>query len=219
MHSTDLELLRLINREWTSPALDWMMPVVSNVSLWIPVFVLAAAIIAIRGGRRGWLMLASIAAAIGIGDVWIDQSLKHIVQRPRPRDAMEGVRVHELAHPKHGLERFFPASHVRHGKPGTHAQGNSFPSSHASNMFALATVIFMFHRRWGIAAAGIASLVAYSRIYCGSHWPSDMPPSALLGIAVGWLVANLITCLVKRLGWLREVGLPSFVWCKTMRQT
>lgn len=60
------------------------------------------------------------------------------------------------------------------------------------NMFALATVIALFHRRWGMVMYVIAALVAYSRIYVGAHWPSDIPPSIGMGILVGWVVTRLI---------------------------
>ena len=57
-------------------------------------------------------------------------------------------------------------------------------------MFALATVVALFHRRWGIAAFALAALVAWSRIYVGAHWPSDVPPSIGIGILLGWGVSR-----------------------------
>src|SRR4051812_45446628 len=38
----DRKLLLLINRQWTSPALDWIMAVFSSFDLWAPFFVLGA---------------------------------------------------------------------------------------------------------------------------------------------------------------------------------
>ena len=82
--------------------------------------------------------------------------------------------------------------------------GNSFPSSHTMNMFALATVIALSHRRWGIALYALAALVAYSRVYCGAHWPSDIAPSMAMGVLVGWGVTRLMLLAARRFGLPRQ---------------
>ena len=68
----------------------------------------------------------------------------------------------------------------------------SFPSSHAANAFALATV---FARRWrkpAIAFWLVASIVAFSRIYLNRHFLSDVLVAAVIGVACAWMVARLI---------------------------
>lgn len=214
----DLTILHLINRQWASPILDWLMPVVSSVNLWIPFMVVAVLAVAIRGGRRGWLMLGCIAVALGIGDGLVQQSLKKIVSRPRPSDALAGVMIRELDRKKHGLDRVLSPPRVKPSKVNAEAEGRSFPSSHTANLFALATVVGIFHRRWGIAMFAVAGLVAYSRVYCGAHWPSDIPPSAGLGVLIGWTVTMLLGCLAQRRGWVDETVVP-FAVCKTVRRT
>jgi len=60
--------------------------------------------------------------------------------------------------------------------------GRSFPSSHAVNNFAVATLFVMYYRRWGWAFFTWASLVALSRVAIGVHYPSDILGGALIGV-------------------------------------
>ena len=77
--------------------------------------------------------------------------------------------------------------------------GRSFPSGHAVNNFAIATVFALF-LRWGWLVYLPASLVAYSRVYNGSHWPSDIAVSVFLGIGIALLCTALAEWLWRHLG-------------------
>lgn len=67
--------------------------------------------------------------------------------------------------------------------------GYSFPSGHASVVFAFATVAsFMTRKRWlAIALFAIAALVAVSRVMLVYHTTSDIVVGALIGFGVGFL--------------------------------
>jgi hypothetical protein len=69
----------------------------------------------------------------------------------------------------------------------------------------LATVVFRFHRVAGVIIACGGILVAWSRVYCGSHWPGDLPPSVLLGICVGLASFSIVSLLSRRFGWTGEL--------------
>lgn len=71
---------------------------------------------------------------------------------------------------------------------GRKPHDRSFPSGHTTNVFACATVIFLCHRKAGIAALAIAALVAFSRLYNGAHFPTDV----LAGLAIGVIFAVLV---------------------------
>jgi len=60
--------------------------------------------------------------------------------------------------------------------------GSSFPSGHASFLFALAGILFYFNRRWGILYLTLAALNGVCRIFVGVHWPFDIAAGALVGI-------------------------------------
>jgi len=61
--------------------------------------------------------------------------------------------------------------------------GYSFMSGHSASSFASAIIIFKFmKKRIGIIAIIYASLVAFSRIYFGVHYPSDIIMGTLFGI-------------------------------------
>lgn len=200
MTAWDLDLLHRINSEWTAPWLDYLMPAVSAIEAWMPFLALIVIIAAIRGGKSVRLMLLCIALAVGIADGVVCKSLKSAIGRVRPRDAMAGVVIRDLAPAKPAVMRLFkaPVVKISEAPEDKDARGKSFPSSHVANMFALATVVAMFYRGWGVLAFFVATLVAWSRIYVGAHWPSDIPPSIGIGVLLGWLVVTVARRLAAR---------------------
>lgn len=69
----------------------------------------------------------------------------------------------------------------------------SLPSGHATQAFAVASVIAGHYGQWWVwtAAYGTAGLVAFSRVYHDAHWTSDVLAGAFIGTAVGWSVVRL----------------------------
>jgi len=65
--------------------------------------------------------------------------------------------------------------------------GSSFPSSHATQAFAIASVVSAhYDSRWvGAGAYGLAALVGASRIHHDAHWLSDVVAGAVIGTATG----------------------------------
>lgn len=192
MTAWDLSLLHQINAGWSHPALDWLMPALSAIEAWVPLIVVAVLATAWRGGKKARVMLLCAAVAVGIGDGIVSNTLKKTIGRVRPRDAREEVIVRDLGAASPAFMRLFEKPVVRSGRPNGETRGKSFPSSHTVNMFAAAIVIACFYRRAGLIMCLLAAAVAYSRIYNGAHWPSDIPPSMALGVLTGLCVVRLM---------------------------
>ncbi len=73
----------------------------------------------------------------------------------------------------------------------------SFPSGHVSLAFSTATSVFLISKKWyyTVPAFAWASGVAYSRIYLGQHYPTDVLAGAIVGaggaFASHWLNKKL----------------------------
>ncbi len=197
----DQQLLFLINHTWAHPALDRSMAVMSSFDFWWPFLVAAGVVAALFGGFRMRAMLLTAGLAIAMTDAVAVRMLKDAVGRPRPHEVLEGVRTLDLAFARPRflalampLREDYSVARIRPPR------GNSFPSAHAANNFAVAAVCAAFFRRWGWLLLLPAGLVAYSRVYVGSHWPLDVVVSSLLGLGIGLLVVAAIEALWRRWG-------------------
>ena len=72
-------------------------------------------------------------------------------------------------------------------------KSNSFPSGHTSETFAIATSLTLITKKWYVAVPAYtwASLVGYSRLYLGVHYPVDVFAGALVGSGSAWLSYKL----------------------------
>lgn len=110
---------------------------------------------------------AGLAAVIGSGI--IVQILKHLVGRARPRMTLP------------------PWEHIG---PSFDSDLHSFPSGHTTTSFALAAVLASRFPRQAWIFYLIAGLVGVGRVVGGSHYPSDVLAGAILGLVVGWVLAD-----------------------------
>jgi len=197
----DQQIFFLINRDWAHPSLDLAMAAASSWDFWWPFLVVVGVGVLARGGFHARAMVLAAAISVGVTDGLVVGTLKGVVGRPRPHEALEGARTLDLAKAR---PRFLalgrPLRIEVSGTPHPPARGNSFPSGHASNNFAFATVIALFYRRLGWLAFFPAAWVSYSRIYVGSHWPLDVVVSCFIGAGIAWLVVAGLAAAWRRLG-------------------
>lgn len=124
---------------------------------------------------------------ITITSMCVNNTVKNLVKRPRPfaSGAVNPARAHT-------------------------ATGYSFPSGHTQTFATWSTAFAMYFRKmWVTVLAGIGIMaVAFSRLFLGVHYPSDVIVGALLGILIAIGLSSVydrttdihklygITCLV-----------------------
>ncbi len=142
----------------------------SSGQIWV--IVGAALLIPKKTRRTGIAVLISYAVVSIIGEF----GLKNLFNRARPCQ----------------IDLDFP---LLIDRPTT---SSSFPSIHSAQSFAAATVIFMRHKKPGIAVLIVAALIAFSRLYLFMHFPTDVLCGIILGIAAGIVVVKISDIIVKR---------------------
>lgn len=76
--------------------------------------------------------------------------------------------------------------------------GKSFPSSHAVNNFAFAILLGSFFKEYKFHFIILASLVAFSRVYVGVHYPSDVIFGSILGCIIGFVFVYLHRNVIQK---------------------
>ncbi len=203
----DETILHAINERWTSPALDLFMAVISRADIWVPFFVAIAIALLIFGRFRSRAFVFCTALALGLTNCVVDP-LKGAVGRPRPKQ-FEVVRMVELEKTRPMLLTIFKRPRVRISNAEERARsGASFPSGHTNNNTVIAICCTLFYRRWGKLYWLITIAVAWSRVYLGAHWPSDVLATFFLAAA-----ETLLTLALCELIWQTFVArrLPRIV--------
>jgi undecaprenyl-diphosphatase len=204
----DKTLLLFINREWTSPFMDRLMATFSSFDVWMPILLLAVLVLLWRGNFQVRSFIVVTLLTIAFTDGVFTQFMKKLVNRPRPSQALAEVREVTLEKTKPAILGVLRPVRVSLSKPpeGT-VVGRSFPSGHAMNNTVIATLAILFFGRLGALYMIPAGLVSYSRIYCGSHWPSDVLVSIILAIGFSMVVATVANVLYRMLGskWFPEL--------------
>ena len=168
VQNLDGEILLQIQQHLRTDMLTPFMKIVTFLGnggwFWILCAVVLLAIPKTR--KTGYAAVFSLI----FGAIVTNLLLKNIVARPRPFAEIEAL-IPLIAKPT----------------------DFSFPSGHTTASFAVALVMFrMLPKKIGIPAVVLAALVAFSRLYLGVHYPTDVLVAflvALMGSTVAvWIV-------------------------------
>lgn len=153
--------------------LDNLALSVSSRWLWLPLYVVLFALIVRKVGWNRRLLYATLLflLTVGLADYTCASILRPIFQRPRPTQPDS------------------PIFHLVHAVQNYRGGHYGFPSCHASNAFALATLSALYFRVWRLSAAMFvwALLLCLSRMYLGVHYPGDILLGATIGVAIAFM--------------------------------
>lgn len=189
----DEAIFHLINQQWTNPALDLFMAVMSDSEIWKPLLILVVLLALIFGRFKARACLLCLLFTLLIAEQ-VTGFLKTAVDRRRPKQ-VETVRMVELARVKPAFLKMFHKPTIRFSDESDRnlsRSGPSFPSGHATDNTVIAMCLTLFYPRRGWLYWIVTAAIAYSRIYLGAHWPSDVLATFFLAAGETLLILGLL---------------------------
>lgn len=171
----DRHLFYFINHDLANPFFDWIMPYIRNPKCWILLYLFIIFFCIRNFKKQGLIIIVILALSAGFADFTSASMVKQVAKRVRPcRDPVTSK------------------TDIARVNCGT---GYSFPSTHATDHFAVAVfMIMLFYKRWkwilfwGVLWAGS---ICFAQVYVGVHYPIDVICGALYGTLIGWFFSKL----------------------------
>jgi membrane-associated phospholipid phosphatase len=152
-----------------TPALDRTMRRLTRAADNAQISLGASVLLALTRGRRGLRAAGSGLASVAVTATIVNVAIKPLAGRRRPDPAAQQVPVARLARmPRHP----------------------SFPSGHTASAFAFASGVSHVLPREALPLYALATIVAYSRVHTGVHFPADVVAGSVLGSALGQITAH-----------------------------
>lgn len=172
----DHRLFWFINKSLKSRPLDLIMGAVSAVDValglntgLIVLLIMVALVLWLTRREKFWPEFMLAIAIIAVGGIVVNV-LKDIVGRSRP-PALFGAEVNTFS------EIFYKGS---------------FPSGHSQIAFSVATYLTSRIKKYWWAFFLFAFFIAFSRIYNGVHFPSDVVAGGFIGCCVALIMIRLV---------------------------
>ena len=195
LHTLDEYLFRLINSSgWQQ--MDDIMIMISSKYIWIPLYLFILYNLFQLHKKNFYKILFSLILLIFFTDMGSVEIFKETFQRLRPCHALQDIRLVDNCGGKFG-----------------------FVSSHSSNSFAIAFFIslLMKNKWWFFSLFSWATLISYSRVYLGVHYPFDVLCGMFWGLFVSLLVYFVYKMKLKKFDntwavWFLLVCIWNFGW-------
>ena len=167
------EIFYLINNNLSNPLFDLIMPQLTNLGGFVGLLILCilAILVCRHYNKDKYLQVSKLCLYALLLSAGIALCLKLGVVENRPFKTLG--HVNQLVVPN---------------------EPNSFPSGHTSSTFSVVTVLVheFWQRKLLISVLIIFSiLLAFSRVYCGVHYPLDVVVGAMVGILSGIIVLKV----------------------------
>lgn len=175
--SLDQQILLFFNGNHTA-FMDEAMSLITGKWIWIPLYLLLIDLLFKKlGPKYALLTLIAVVIAIVMTDQICANLIRPYIGRLRP------------CNPENPI--FGAITLVKDIQPG----GYSWPSCHAANSFALATLLscVMRSRKFTFLIFAWAIIVSLSRLYCGVHYPTDILCGAAFGSVFGYLALVIVS--------------------------
>jgi len=182
LEGIDTSLTLFVNSHHNSFFDDFMW-VVSSKKVWIPFYILLLYLVFKNfSGKTFLLFIGGVLLTVAFSDLIASHFFKEFFLRYRPSHNLDlQSQLHLYTMPNGEI--------YRGGQYG-------FISSHASNFFGIATFSYLIfktiYKRSFLLLYSIAILVAFSRVYLGVHYVSDVAVGALVGIFVAFLLFKFV---------------------------
>lgn len=160
LQSIDIKVLNWINVKWRNKWFDRLMPMITAAGnlgiIWIVISVFLIS-------KKDYRILGNmIIVGLIITTIVGEGIIKNVVRRKRPYHGDDNRKL-------------------LISKPITY----SFPSGHTASSFAVAAIFIKTDNAASFGIITLATLIAFSRIYLGVHYPSDVLGGAIIGFICG----------------------------------
>ncbi|MDD4878711.1 MAG: phosphatase PAP2 family protein [Candidatus Nanoarchaeia archaeon] len=156
-----------------NPILDIIFTALTHLGTMIAVLFIIISLFMLKKHKRAWII--PLWLSLGFAGV-LSYIIKYAVMRGRP----EAI----------GIAAVIAAT------------GYSFPSAHSATAFSTLPVMDKVFKKLNYVWIAVAVLIAFSRLYLGVHYLSDVIFGGMLGFCSGWLFLEL-----KSRKWFKKINI------------